>query len=191
MTSFIRKDTANHYRNVRKILKGSQPEPQPSVLLEDDKHVFSATMFGLCFLIARLMLVASCKVAHAEDINLDVIADIESSNEPLAYNKDSGAVGEYQLTAGVVRDWNNHHDEYKLEDMYIEGLAHQVANWYLNEEIPNYLRVYDIPDTISSRIIAWSWGIGHLRKWFKRGSYWNQLPYETQRYIQEYYKEIK
>lgn len=140
-----------------------------------------------------LILLCSVK-AHAEDINMDIIADIESSKNPLAYNKESGAVGEYQITDGVIRTFNaeyNPNFEYQLYLMYQPDYAFTVANWFINTKISSWLNYYDIPDTTTSRLIAYNWGIGHLRKWFKRGSHWNQLPKETRNYIKKYYKELK
>ena len=147
-----------------------------------------------------LVLLFLCSVkAHASpvDINMDIITDIESSNEPLAYNKVSGAVGEYQLKQGVVYDFNREmfdnavNINYSLNDMYSPKKAGQVAQWFINNKIPSELRVYGIPDTVTSRLVAYNWGIGHLRKWFKRGCHWNQLPRETRKYIIKYYKELK
>lgn len=153
----------------------------------EHKAEFHASMLFICILLGLLMMLCFMGKAHAEDINMDVIADIESSNEPLAKNGDH--IGMYQISPGVLRDYNNHHDEYKMDDMYIEGLSYMVATWYFNEEIPSYLTEYNIPDTTTSRIICWNWGIGHLRKWFKSGSHWNRLPKETRNYIKKYFRE--
>lgn len=136
------------------------------------------------------------------NIDMTIIADIESSSEPLAYNKKSGAVGEYQLMPGVVAEFNSFLDNFSsqngikqvhvdINDMYSPDMAFGVASWYMNNKIPKYLRAYDIPDTLTSRIIAWNWGIGHLHKWFNKGSHWNQLPRETRNYIKKYFKEVK
>jgi hypothetical protein len=40
-------------------------------------------------------------------------------------------------------------------------------------------------------LIAYNWGIGNLRKWFKRGCDWNKLPLETRNYVIKYFKELK
>jgi hypothetical protein len=87
--------------------------------------------------------------AHAEDINLDVIADIESGHEPLAYNKESGAVGEYQITQGVISTYNFEFPDGKcnLEEMYIPYEDHAVANWFINQRIPYWLNDYNRYDT--------------------------------------------
>lgn len=64
----MRNDTARHIKEVRKILRGSEPEILPPTLLEDEKHLYSAGMFGICLLLASLMFIASCihsNLAHA------------------------------------------------------------------------------------------------------------------------------
>ena len=154
---------------------------------------YSAFMVAVCLLGALLLMVVFCRVSHAEEIKLDIIADIESSGNSLAYN--NGHVGLYQISQGVLTQYNfdtqGGSDDVKLQDMYIPKEAVWIADWYFNKKIPEYLKAYKIPDTISSRIITWNWGIGHLRKWFKRGCHWNKLPLETRHYIQKYFKELK
>lgn len=127
------------------------------------------------------------------EINLSIIADIESSGNPLAYNNQSGATGMYQITKGVVYDYNHSvsGSQYTLEDMYEPAWAVIIANWFLNTRIPLWLNNYGIPDTVTSRLIAYNWGIGHLHKWFKHGSQWNRLPNETKKYVKRYYREMK
>jgi hypothetical protein len=67
-----------------------------------------------------------------------------------------------------------------MSDMYNPSKAYVVANWYLNERIPNMLRFYKLPDTVKHRIWAYNAGIGCLRK--------GVLPDETQKYIAKYNK---
>ena len=50
----------------KKLLRGNTPEQEPDTLLECPRIVFSASMVAFCMLLAGLMLVASCKVAHAD-----------------------------------------------------------------------------------------------------------------------------
>lgn len=190
----IRRDTAPHYREVRKILKGNMPEYQYE-LEESPKHVFSAFAVGISMVIAMLLLLFAGK-AQAQDINLDIIADIESSHEPLAYNRKSGATGEYQIKPIVLKDYNANNDDgyhykYSIDDMYNPTYARLVSGWYINYQIPLYINRMKIPDTPMTRLIAYNFGIGNLRHWFKHGSHWNRLPLETRNYIRRYYKETK
>lgn len=149
----------------------------------------NAFMVAVCVLIGALLILISVK-AHAADINMDIIAEIESSNEPLAYNK--GHVGIYQISQGVVTDYNYFNkSRWELNSMYEPINAFTIGNWFINVRIPQELNIYRIPDTPTARLIAWNWGIGHLRKWFKHGSHWNRLPMESRNYIKKYFKEIK
>ena len=141
-------------------------------------------MVAVCLLGALLLMVVFCRVSHAEEINLDIISVIESSGNNMAYNFKSGATGQYQITETALKDYNKHAREngltvMEMSWMYEPKYAYMVANWYLNEHIPDLLWDYDIPDTITSRLIAYNWGIGNLRKWFKHGCHWNKLPLET------------
>ena len=168
-----------------------------SNIMEIEKRTeYSAFMVAVCLLGALLLMVVFCRVSHAEEINLDIISVIESSGNNMAYNFKSGATGQYQITKSCLNDYNKHAAEngltlLNLTDMYEPKYAYMVSNWYLNEHIPDLLWNYDIPDTITSRLIAYNWGIGNLRKWFKHGSHWNQLPKETRNYVIKYFKELK
>lgn len=136
-----------------------------------------------------IFILGLIKIGHADEIDMSKISMIESSNEPLAYN--NGHVGLFQIGQGVVSTYNNdckNPSEIKLDDMYNISHARHVADWYINIKIPQYLSIYNIPDTTVSRLIAWNWGIGHLRHWFRRGSHWNQLPRETRNYIKKYFR---
>jgi hypothetical protein len=162
----------------------------------EKKTEYSAFMVAVCLLGALLLMVVCCRSCHAQEISLDIISVIESSGNNMAYNFKSGATGQYQIIKSCLNDYNKHATEngftlLNLTDMYEPKYAYMVSNWYLNEHIPDLLWDYGIPDTITSRLIAYNWGIGNLRKWFKRGCHWNKLPLETRHYIQRYFKELK
>ena len=181
LSADILKVRRKHDSNIREIEKRTE---------------YSAFMVAVCLLGALLLMVVFCRVSHAEEINLDIISVIESSGNNMAYNFKSGATGQYQITKSCLNDYNKHAVEngltlLNLTDMYEPKYAYMVSNWYLNEHIPDLLWNYDIPDTITSRLIAYNWGIGNLRKWFKHGSHWNQLPKETRNYVIKYFKELK
>jgi hypothetical protein len=178
LSADIKNIERTHSRNVRKIDRE----------LEREAFVLAA-----CILVALAILIFWPHKAHAEDINLDKIAEIESNNNPQAFNEDANAIGMYQITYPVLSDFNAMHPldwRYNMSDMYNAQDSWGVANWYLNSEIPNYLIGYGIEDTIRNRLIAWNWGIGHLRKWYHQGHHWNKLPLETRRYIIKYERGI-
>lgn len=152
----------------------------------------------MCAVVVGLAI--ACHADEPVNINLDVIADIESGSDPMAHNNKSGATGEYQITQVVVDAYNNRTpsitedtlgNPLALSDMYNPPISEMVANWYLNIKIPRLIWYYSIPDTTTSRLIAYNWGIGHLRHWFKNGAHWNRLPRETRNYIKKYFNETK
>ena len=147
----------------KKLLQGNpplEPEPWQEITTHDICPVYVKWLGIWLLVVFCLCCIAQC--AHAEDINLDIIADIESGSNPLAYNKESGGVGEYQITEGVLTDYNYRiqggSDNITIKDMYIPEEAIWIAKWYFNTRIPKMLNAYHIPDTIISRIIAWNWG---------------------------------
>ncbi len=119
-------------------------------------------------------------VCRADEIvNLSIISQIESSNNPNAYNKRSGAVGMYQITKTCLDDYNaSNYPKFELKAMYNKKCSKIVANWYLNEKIPFYLKHYGLKDTIENRLWAYNAGIGKV----KRGV----MPKETKEYIEKY-----
>jgi len=58
----------------------------------------------------------------------------------------------------------------------------------MNTNIPRMLSYFNIPDTIETRLAAYNWGIGNLKKSYaKHGNDWiNYAPQETQNYISKY-----
>ena len=192
----IRKDTSKQYRFIRRLLKGTEPEPDQDSLKENPDLIYSAFVVIGSILLAMALIIGLAGKAHAQEINLDIISIIESSGNNMAYNFKSGATGQYQITQSCLNDYNKHAAEngltlLNLTDMYEPKYAYMVSNWYLNEHIPDLLWDHNIPDTITSRLIAYNWGIGNLRKWFKHGCHWNKLPLETRNYVIKYFKELK
>lgn len=116
-----------------------------------------------------------------DDIKMDRIYSIESSNREDAYNKDSGAIGLGQITPAALEDWNTFHPEnrYTEEDLYTGSTNREISNWYMNKRIPEMLEAYSLKDTVENRLISYNYGIGHL----KDG---DELPEETSDYIIKY-----
>lgn len=122
-----------------------------------------------------------CMEAWAEDIDMGAISTIESSNNPKAYNKHSGAMGTYQITKICLDDYNLYNAPTIARNaLYSPEINFKVAQWYMNKRIPQLLRHYKHEDTIENRIIAYNAGISYVGK---------PLPDETIKYIQKY-KEL-
>jgi len=131
----------------------------------------------------KLIIILICLVSTnicAENINLSKIAYIESRNNPLAYNKHSGARGIYQITPICLKDYNNYHKvKYNLDDLFIPKINRIIASWYLEIRIPQMLKHYKKEVNIDNILWAYNAGIGKVIKEIK--------PEETKNYIIKYY----
>lgn len=120
-------------------------------------------MKKILFAVAIMLISAT---AYAE-IDMSVIATIESSNNPNAYNESENAIGLYQIRLGALKDYN---------------MAH--ISWYFNVAIPKYMKNMGIEDTTDHRIIAYNFGISNLRKYLAGEK---ELPQITKNYIKKYH----
>ena len=119
--------------------------------------------------------------ARAEMVNLRIIAQIESSNNPLAYNHSSQAVGLYQITPICLNDYNlTHKICYELTDLLSPKFNRLVAEWYLNKRIPQMLKAHRLPINLNTILWAYNAGVGRVKKGI--------LPEETKNYIKKYAK---
>jgi len=136
---------------------------------------------GVCLLgiFSLLLLCFFCSLASA-DVDMDIIAEIESSGDPLAYNPGSKATGAWQVTPICLADYNNYNNtQYTLKDMFNQGDCYEVAFWYLNKRIPQMLRYYGRPVTIDNILICYNFGIRGIVNGDK-------LPKETKDYLMRY-----
>ena len=120
--------------------------------------------------------------ARAKPVEFSIISYIESSNNPMAYNKVSQARGLYGITPICLKEYNQWHREDKiaLNALYIPVVARKVAKWYIDIRIPQMLRAYGLSDNLKNRLWAYNAGIGMV----KRGI----MPRETKQYILKYEK---
>lgn len=136
----------------------------------------------MAFLTALLLLVGlGCALAGESHgvVDMTIISQIESSNNPKAYNNRSKAVGLCQITPVVLKEFNKRfHKHYSRNTLFNGKTNLMVADWYANFRIPQMLRYYGIADTVRDRIWAFNAGISNVRKHF--------LPKETQAYIRKY-----
>jgi len=141
-------------------------------------------VLGFSLILVLLILIASCRVSYAKEIDMSIITLIESSGDVNAYNKSSGAIGLCQITPIVLveydRFFKTKHDKTEL---YVGQFNLMVADWYMNYKIPRYLKHYKIKDTVENRLRAYNSGIGTLVK----GHY----PQETRDYVRKYNKLAK
>ena len=138
-----------------------------------DISYFIAIGMGLIALFAIMLFAQTCWA----DVDMDIIAEIESSGDPLAYNSRTKATGKWQITPICLADFRIYNNtQYTLKDMFNQGNCYEVAFWYLNKRIPQMLRYYECPVTVDNILICYNWGIGHLVNGDK-------LPKETEDYI--------
>lgn len=126
------------------------------------------------------------KVApQAPLINLDHIKDIESSGDPLAFNRYTKARGLYQITPIALEDWNqnNKMKRYSRDDLFNPKVNHEIADWYMNHRIPQMLTSYKKPVTVDNILASYNFGIGHVVDNAP-------LPKETKDYIKKYYSKM-
>jgi len=129
------------------------------------------------FVVVALLLFGCDKYAWGDEVNMDKIAQIESSGNPLAYNKGSGAKGLYQITEICLEDYFIFNP--CCINLFNEDDNLHVADWYMNERIPQLLKHYGYDDTVRNRLIAYNCGITCVGK---------KLPNETVNYISKYFR---
>jgi soluble lytic murein transglycosylase-like protein len=110
---------------------------------------------------------------------LSALIQIESSGNPNAFNKATGARGLTQVTPIAWKDLQNHNPKTygKLnyeKDIFKPEIAKQAANDYI-KIITGYLKHYNLPTTTQNILWAYNAGIGNVRK--------NVMPEETRNYI--------
>jgi hypothetical protein len=135
-----------------------------------------------CVILATIIIIVLgvwISKAHAETINMDAIAQIESSGNPQAYNPKDGAIGKYQITKIVLTEYNNFHaQKFSRKDLYNEHINFEIASWFMRVRIPQMLVYYRLPLTTENKIIAWNAGIRNAIK--------GRVPTVTKQYLKKY-----
>lgn len=132
---------------------------------------------------------------NESNLSIDAIENIESTGNPRAINKRSGASGATQILNKRVWDSivSDMGQTYSWDTQrFNRGINRAVGNHYINVIIPKYLKVYKIPDTTETRLAAYNWGIGNLKKAYRTNpKEWQKLlPLETKNYIAKYNKIV-
>ncbi len=99
-------------------------------------------------------------------INMEAIAQIESSGNPRAWNKRDDSRGLFQITPICLKEWNNFHpkDQLTMDDLWDASVNRKVAEWYINVRIPAMLRHYNKPESVANQIVAYNAGISYVVK---------------------------
>lgn len=123
-------------------------------------------------------------------INIDAIEQIESSGNPNAIGK-KGERGATQIISKDIWDYivNKMGKQYDWDDDWNNRTINkEISNYYFNTIIPSYLKTYEIPDNIETRIGAYNWGIKYVKNNYRdHGDDWiNYAPSTTKSYIAKY-----
>ena len=118
--------------------------------------------------------------------NLEAIKQIESSGNPKAFNKASGARALYQITPVVLKEWNQHNpdEKYGLDHLFNPDINTKIAAWYFDRLANHYAPHYGIDPTPENILGMYNWGMGNMKK-FAAGEI-KSMPLETTNYIQKY-----
>lgn len=147
-----------------------------------------ANRIGAILALTALIMLGLIAICHATPtIDLQAIAMIESSNNPMAIGDNGKAYGLYQLHNSVVADFNRKNGtKYRHRDMLNKIIATKVASWYFNIEIPRLLKHYGIKSSLLNITLCYNWGIGNVVKWHKKGAKYNEIPKTTKKYYKKY-----
>lgn len=151
------------------------------------RRVRQALQRAVPYLWAAATLLLLLSEAGAHPVDMEVLAQIESSGNPKAFNQRTKARGLYQITPIVLRQYNSEHSAMVTEDdLFNSRVNKAIANWYLDWLFEKCWTVYDT-------LIAYNWGIGRWRTWRQKvvGGYslsegLSYLPKETRLYIRKY-----
>lgn len=150
----------NHYRSEEKI---AQDRTQLIVLLYT--------------VIVLLMLLLAIKCQASETIDLDIVAEIESSHNSKAVN--GKAIGLYQITPSCLRDFNiQTKSNIKSDQLFDPVYNTLIADYYLNKRLPELLIDKNKPVTVDNLLVAYTWGIKHVGE---------ALPKEVRDYVIRYH----
>lgn len=176
----IQNDTYNIQNSSKPSALNQSPATRQAVLC-----VVSLTrVLGvMAFLLATLFVSKMCYGSEA--IDMRVIAQIESSGNPLAYNYRSMAAGTFQVTPVCLKEWNNFYpkEKYSFKDLFKPNINWKIADWYMNNRIPKMLNYFHVEDSVNERLRAYNCGI--------KCSVDDRTPQETQRYIEKYHEKTR
>jgi hypothetical protein len=167
------------------ILRGYTKKVQP-VIVNDKLH--NSVILIASIILCGIILLLCVDRVWAVEIDLNIIAQIESSNNPMAYNSRTQAVGLYQITPICLADFNEYSCSgscipgWDMDLMYQKWYAEYVARWYFEKRIPQLLKHYHKPVTLENIITAYNAGIKAVVKGY--------CPRETRNYIAKY-KRLK
>lgn len=145
--------------------------------LQSYGKTFGLILLSFCLVIVRQYDGLAFDVPK---VNLSLIAQIESSGKATAIGDGGRSLGKFQLGSAVFQDYNKaNKTRLNARQCALEPVcATQVADWYLHTRIPQMLRAYKVPVTVSNILVAYNAGI----KSAKLG----RIPPITKSYLNKY-----
>lgn len=143
---------------------------------------FAFTKYSPALTMDPALIVAPESIIKIDDRLLNAIIRAESSNNPKAFNRRTGARGLTQITPVAWRDLKRHYgSKYKnlsyLSHIYNPAIAREAGKDYLHI-LAKYLRAKGIPLTYQNVLAAYVWGPENLHKYGL-----NRLPRAGKRYV--------
>ena len=131
------------------------------------------------------IILLACFLASAEEVDLSIIAQIESNDraDACSFRGCKYGRGVHQVSEILLKEWNNFNpkQQYKKEDLFDRTINTQIASWYLAKRIPQMIRHYKKEVTLENSLIAYNAGISYVAKT-------KSIPKETINYIRKYNK---
>ncbi len=124
------------------------------------------------------------------DIDLSIIAVIESGGNKRAHVRGADSRGLYQLRIDAwtdsIKGLNKKYDFYNWK--HVDRYSAEVADYYFHKRIPEMLRAHKIPVNYQTVIAAWNFGITNLTELYRKDKarWMNKLPKVTRIYIDSY-----
>jgi len=141
----------------------------------------------ILLIISTLLITFQAYTFTGYDVDLKIIAKIESNNNSGAFNFKSKARGLYQIRPICLADYNLYHKhKYELSQLFNPIINKKIAIWYFQKRIPQLLKHYKVPINLVTVLGSYNFGSRHIKHWYFRTGDINRLPYITQRYIKKY-----
>ena len=115
--------------------------------------------------------------SFSPDPFINKVIEAESSGNPNAVNKRTGAKGLMQIMDATAKQPGL--GVKPLEDPFNAEENVRFGSEYLYALMDRY------NDDTTSALAAYNWGVGNVDKWLKKGGDFNELPKETQNYIKK------
>jgi len=159
-------------------------------------------------LLGFILCLGLCSQAFAHPINMKILAEIESSNNPNAcsYRGCKYGRGTYQISEIVLKqylsddarpqfmnatDWLDK-DKFTPEKLFDPKVNKFIANYYLSWLHKYTINHYDgvmNPEWVDDVLISWNWGPNNWRKWNEKSGAYKDLPKETQDFLKKYHEK--